>query len=355
MSDDEDNIGDQNTASPPQQNSSDGSQDFQNVGEQKAMGDNLVSRQIYNDVIDEEIDLEKPEEILPQNKVIENNHIDEVVQISSEEGEDVPSPRDGVEGDVFNDDDNKMAFGQNLDIAEGEEGIFDGYNPNDYNNLNVDTEIKNLFRYITNYMPQVTEIETILRPFIPEYIPTVGEVDAYLKIPRPDQKPEQLGLYQIDEPALNQTKKSEMDYIIKEFYMGDVSEIEKVHSIENAHKNPKEISSWIQTIDGHQAKKSAPTVIYSKKMPEIDNLLEPWHHDFETIINELPLPTSDLAEIPTEFLVKFAAAMLDIPVHPGADNNLIESLHLMFTMYSGLRENQHFQQNQEEPINRLQI
>ena len=49
--------------------------------------------------------------------------------------------------------------------------------------------------------------------------------------------------------------------------------------------------------------------------------------------------------------------MLDIPVHPGSDNNLIESLHLMFTMYSGLRENQHFQQNQEDQpqVNRLQL
>merc|ERR1711976_1144624 len=230
----------------------------------------------------------------------------------------------------------------------GVEGGFEGYNPKDYMNLNVAPDVKQLFGYITNYTPQVTEIDTMLKPFIPEYIPTVGEVDAYLKIPKPDGQPETLGLYQIDEPALNQTKKSEMDYIIKEFYMGETTELEKVHSIENAHKNPKEISSWIQTIDGHQAKKSAPTVIYSNKMPEIDNLLEPWHHDFERVINEIPLPTEGLTDVPMDFLVKFACAMLDIPVHPGSDNNLIESLHLMFTMYSGLRENQHFQQNQEE-------
>lgn len=296
--DDNEELGDQRTASCGEEDLDEGSQDFQHVEEgQQQISDNLVSRKIYNDVIDEEIDLEKPEEILPQNRQIENNHIDEVVQISSEEGEDVPSPRDNGDGDVFTDGDNKMAFGNNTqnlggDLA-GEEGVFDGYNPDDYNNLNVSTDIKNLFRYITNYLPQVTEIETILKPFIPEYIPTVGEVDAYLKIPRPDGQPEQLGMYQIDEPALNQTKKSEMDYIIKEFYMGDTSELEKVHSIENAHKNPKEIASWIQTINDHQAKKTAPTVIYSHKMPDIDELLEPWHQDFEKIINEVPLPASE--------------------------------------------------------------
>ena len=39
------------------------------LGEEK-MEDNLVSRKVYNDVIDEEIDLEKPEDIPPQNKKI---------------------------------------------------------------------------------------------------------------------------------------------------------------------------------------------------------------------------------------------------------------------------------------------
>jgi intraflagellar transport protein 46 len=350
---------DQNTASNEALSDED-------VGQDAMVQDNLVSRKVYNDVIDEEIDLEKPEDIPPQNKKIENNHIDEVVQISSESGEDVPSPRENEEA-PFQDDDimkdeqmkNKMAFGQNQlgDGDEDGEAGFDGYNPNDYMNLNVSPEVKQLFRFITNYTPQVSEIDAVLKPFIPEYIPTVGEVDAYLKIPKPDGQPETLGLFQIDEPALNQTKKSEMDYLIKEFYMGDTQELEKVHSIENAHKNPKEVQSWIQTIDSHQNKKSAPSVIYSKKMPEIDNLLEPWDSDFEHVVNQVPLPAGDMTEVPMADLVKFTCMMLDVPVHPGADNNLIESLHLVFTMYSGLRENQHFQQNQEDQpmVNRLQL
>ena len=36
------------------------------------------------------------------------------------------------------------------------------------------------------FVPQDIEIETKLKPFIPEFIPAVGEVDAFLKIPRPD-------------------------------------------------------------------------------------------------------------------------------------------------------------------------
>ena len=40
----------------------------------------------------------------------------------------------------------------------------------------------------------MTDIDTKLKAFIPDYIPAVGEVDAFLKMPRPDGQPEVLGL-----------------------------------------------------------------------------------------------------------------------------------------------------------------
>lgn len=33
------------------------------------------------------------------------------------------------------------------------------------------------------------EIDTKLRAFVPDYIPAIGEVDAFLKMPRPDGIP----------------------------------------------------------------------------------------------------------------------------------------------------------------------
>lgn len=44
---------------------------------------------------------------------------------------------------------------------------------------------------------------------------------------------------------------------------------------------------------------------------------------------------------------RVACNILDIPVHPGLANTLVESLHVMFTLYSAFKENQHFQINQE--------
>lgn len=61
------------------------------------------------------------------------------------------------------------------------------------------------------------ELEASLKVFVPEYIPAVGEVDAYLKMPRPDGEQEQLGLVMLDEPALNQSKKAKLELMMNEF------------------------------------------------------------------------------------------------------------------------------------------
>lgn len=68
------------------------------------------------------------------------------------------------------------------------------YNSMDYANLNVSTEISELFQYISRYHARNIELSTKFRPFIPEYISAVGEVDAFLKVPRPDGTEETLGL-----------------------------------------------------------------------------------------------------------------------------------------------------------------
>lgn len=60
-----------------------------------------------------------------------------------------------------------------------------------------------LLTIILRFKPVTLEMETKLKAFIPEYIPAVGEVDAFLKIPKPDATPETLGLMDLDEPKLN--------------------------------------------------------------------------------------------------------------------------------------------------------
>lgn len=75
--------------------------------------------------------------------------------------------------------------------------------------------MKDLFEYIGRYKPQKIELDTKLKPFIPDYIPAVGEVDAFLKMSKPDGQKEDLGINTLDEPSLNHEDKTvlEMKYI----------------------------------------------------------------------------------------------------------------------------------------------
>ena len=55
------------------------------------------------------------------------------------------------------------------------------------------------------FQPQDIVLETKLKPFIPEYVPSIGDIDAFLKVPRPDGKADTLGLTVLDEPSSRQS------------------------------------------------------------------------------------------------------------------------------------------------------
>lgn len=55
------------------------------------------------------------------------------------------------------------------------------------------------------YTAQVVETDNVLKPFILDYIPSVGDIDAFIKVPRPDDVEDNLGLVVLDEPAAKQS------------------------------------------------------------------------------------------------------------------------------------------------------
>ena len=71
--------------------------------------------------------------------------------------------------------------------------FFRAYDPADYSHLNVSAEIKDLFQYIGRYKAHAVDLDTTLRCFVPDYIPAVGDMDAFLKVPRPDNNADELG------------------------------------------------------------------------------------------------------------------------------------------------------------------
>ena len=57
-----------------------------------------------------------------------------------------------------------------------------GYNPADFENIDCSADVKDLFMYISRYKPHQVELESCLKPFIPEFIPAVGDIDAFIRV-----------------------------------------------------------------------------------------------------------------------------------------------------------------------------
>lgn len=212
------------------------------------------------------------------------------------------------------------------------------YNPDDFKGMKVSAEVEELFQYITRYKPHTIELDTSLKPFIPELIPSIGEVDAFLKMPRPDGKPSCLGTTRLDEPTLNPSDPSILDLQLRSLSKNQDLQPMEVRSIENAEKCPKEIENWVKRIDDLNRSKPAPTVQYSRRMPDIEQLMQVWPAEFEEYLQSNPLPELSELELDLPDYIKLIASILDVPVY----NQITETLHVIFTLYSEFKSNQHF-------------
>ncbi|KAK7497104.1 hypothetical protein BaRGS_00011634 [Batillaria attramentaria] len=229
------------------------------------------------------------------------------------------------------------------DIA-GVKKVARAYDPAEFENLSVTAEIKELFQYITRYTPQSIELDHKLKPFIPDFIPSVGDIDAFIKIPRPDQKPDTLGLTVLDEPCAKQSDPTVLDLQLRAISKQTTAKTLVVKSLENAEKNPRAIENWIESIRELHRSKPPPNVHYSRNMPDIDTLMQEWPPEFEELLKEVSLPTADLDCDLGQF-TEIICSVLDIPVYKNSShhNEKIQALHVLFTLYSEFKNSQHFQ------------
>jgi len=220
------------------------------------------------------------------------------------------------------------------------QGVEGGYDPTEFENLDVASDIKDLFQYIARYQPHTIDLEATLRPFIPDYIPAVGDIDAFIKVPRPDNKQENLGLTVLDEPIYQQSDPTviEMQLRHQSKQMGMGAAV--VSTIENAEKAPKKVKSWVDSISELHSSKPPTEVLYSKPMPDIESLMQVWDPQFEEMLSNTNLPNPSL-DLSLDEYVRVVCAMFDIPVY----QNSVESLHVLFTLFSEFKNNQHFQQD----------
>ncbi|XP_073512702.1 intraflagellar transport protein 46 homolog isoform X2 [Phyllobates terribilis] len=252
-------------------------------------------------------------------------------EISEDENTD-DSGDDDDDDDEDDDDDDE----DDDDEENGASNV--GYDPADFEHLPVTSEIKELFQYITRYTPHAIDLDHKLKPFIPDFIPAVGDIDAFLKVPRPDSKPDKLGLLTLDEPSTKQSDPTVMALWLSEnSKQHSVAHQIKVKSLENAEKNHKAIDNWIESISELHRSKPPATVHYTRPMPEVETLMQEWPSEFEERLGKISLPTAEL-DCDLSTYIDMILAMLDIPVY----KSRIQSLHVLFSLYSEFRNSQHF-------------
>ncbi|ELW63218.1 Intraflagellar transport protein 46 like protein [Tupaia chinensis] len=236
------------------------------------------------------------------------------------------------------DDDDSSETDSDEDDDEEEHGapLEGAYDPADYEHLPVSAEIKELFQYISRYTPQLIDLDHKLKPFIPDFIPAVGDIDAFLKVPRPDGKPDNLGLLVLDEPSTKQSDPTVLSlWLTENSKQHNVTQHMKVKSLEDAEKNPKAIDTWIESISELHRSKPPATVHYTRPMPDIDTLMQEWSPEFEELLGKVSLPTAEIDCSLAEY-VDMICAILDIPVY----KSRIQSLHLLFSLYSEFKNSQ---------------
>ena len=171
-----------------------------------------------------------------------------------------------------------------------------------------------------------------LFPFI------LRDIDAFLKVVRPDGDTESLGLTVLDEPSAKQSDPSILDLQLRAVMKQSTQKTQVIKKIDNGEKNGKSIDKWIKDISDLHRSKPPPTVHYSKPMPDLDTLMQEWPPEFEQLLKGGILPHAGFDSLDTRTYIDVICALLDIPVY----KSRIQSLHLLFSLYSVFKQSQHF-------------
>ncbi|KNE55855.1 hypothetical protein AMAG_01725 [Allomyces macrogynus ATCC 38327] len=254
------------------------------------------------------------------------------------------------------------------------------------------SELEALFAYIDQFKPESVELDPYLKPFLPEYIPAIGDLEAMIKIPppgiasavnaaTPSSTPDaaaiapsaegnlsfyhDLGITVLDEPSAKQSDPAVLHYQLKSLSktttQPGAAGAATVHSI-LATDPPKKLDDWIASTSSAEwttARSGAAAYTPARgRFPPIDRLMMSWDDelgpDAEKVQGLLDAVTDTaggsglLAELnmPLADTAKAACALLRIPTYPpkdpGSSRALIDSLHALFDLYAAFNENQHF-------------
>jgi len=236
-----------------------------------------------------------------------------------------------------NGDDDSSSVSENTNKVYGSDRFAD---------LNVSNNIKEIFQYIDRYKPVAFDCNVELKCFIPNYIPTIGNIDPFLKMPRPDGVADGLGTKVIDEPASIQSDTAVLQLQLRSLSKKHHDDV-VVRSILKDSGYGAEIDEWITIVSElHQTPILHEVTNITQNMPTLDILMQAWPIDFQDALESknVNIPNPKLNLNVKEFAT-VVCLLLDIPVRAGS---LIESLQILMTLYIAFQNNEHFAPSVQE-------
>ncbi|XP_061396575.1 intraflagellar transport protein 46 homolog [Musca vetustissima] len=209
---------------------------------------------------------------LPTAKVLDNDS--EASETDSEEGGGDESK--GAAGD----------YTPNWDAAQM------SITPDKWEALQVPQEVKDLFPYILKYIPQHIETAYHLQPFIPDFVPAVGDVDAFIRVTEPpmlspqrgrevEEHLQKLGLYFLDEPSGSQSEPSLLNMKLRSALTGSGSHARSSSAtMVPVAKSNKDIDKWINEVEQVHMTQSVYDVQPRK---DIENIIIDWPRSYASV------------------------------------------------------------------------
>lgn len=257
---------------------------------------------------------------------------------------------------------------KNQKLGDGDDG--DSLDPG-----SVEKELKSLYEMIGMYQPETFELDQNLQPFVPDYIPCIGDIDPIIKISMPPtlfgqplpqtlQAHEYVGFVYLDEPNTQQSDPAVVDLALRAISLQETTKESnaKVRSIKlppfsknlDANKSAphKALQNWIDTVADLQAKKNRPSGSGSMGAAltnDLEKLMAEWPPEIDSALtqNAIQLPSADI-DLGLKDFARLCCAILDIPVKPvkstyqGPRKQLIDSISTIFSVYLLFKNNQHF-------------
>jgi intraflagellar transport protein 46 len=218
------------------------------------------------------------------------------------------------------------------------------FDPKLFEHIDAPPEIKEIFEFIPRFTPQRIIIDYKLKVFIPEYIPAVGDIDAFLKCNEPttpieentgDQKIaafiKKLGLEILDEPCGEQSDPVLLQMKLRAIYP------KAMETPSSVAKSPKDVDRWISEIQALHASQPSQNLLMKKSLPNIDHLMTEWPEEMEKMLETVGFPAANL-DVSLKTYIEIVCGIFDIPLaNTAKHSDYVAALYTLFNLFIAVR------------------